>query len=106
MMAAWKLGTEKKATVDEIAESSKVDPELLARWVKFLKKRPDNYSALKSWQELVANGGSDDDARKAEKEFIAKVAEVNEKRKKLEKENEVTLAQVKGACPRSPSRAS
>jgi mono/diheme cytochrome c family protein len=96
MMAAWKLGTEKRATIEDIAESAKVDPELLARWVKFLKKRPDNYSALKSWQEVVAAGGSEEDARKAAKEFIAKVTEVNVKHERLEKENEVTLAQVKG----------
>jgi hypothetical protein len=97
MLAAWKLGTEKKATVEDTAEGAKVDPELLARWVKFLKKRPDNYSVLKPWQELVANGGTEEDARKAAKEFIAKVSDVNEKRRKLEKENEATLASVKGA---------
>ena len=96
MMAAWKLGSEKKATVEDIAEGAKVDPELLSRWVRFLKKRPDNYSALKPWQELVANGGTEDDFRKAAREFIAKVTEVNGKRTRLEKENELTLAQVKG----------
>jgi mono/diheme cytochrome c family protein len=96
MMAAWKLGTEKKATVEEIAESAKVDPELLNRWVRFLKKRPDNYSALKGWQEMVAAGGSEEDAKKLAKEFVGKVTEINTKRERLEKENEFTLAQVKG----------
>jgi mono/diheme cytochrome c family protein len=96
MMAAWKLGSEKKATVDEIAETAKVDPELLARWVKFLKKRPDNYAALKPWQEVVAGGGSEDDARTAAKGFIAKVTEVNARHDRLEKENESMLGQIKG----------
>jgi mono/diheme cytochrome c family protein len=97
MMAAWKLGTEKKATVEEIAESAKVDPELLNRWVRFLKKRPDNYSALKGWQEMVAaGGGEEEDAKKLAKEFVAKITEINTKRERLEKENEFTLAQVKG----------
>jgi mono/diheme cytochrome c family protein len=96
MVAAWKLGTEKKATVEEVAETAKVDPEILARWVRFLKKRPDNYSALKGWQEMVAAGGSEDDAKKLARAFVAKVAEIDTKRERLEKENEFTLAQVKG----------
>ena len=96
MMAAWKLGTEKRATVEDVAETAKVDPEILARWVRFLKKRPDNYSALKAWQEMVAAGGGEEEARKLAKEFVAKVAAISAKRERLEKENEFVLAQVKG----------
>jgi len=54
--------------------------------VRFLKKRPDNYSALKGWQEMVASGGSEEEAKKLAKEFVAKVTEINAKRERLEKE--------------------
>jgi hypothetical protein len=95
MMAAWKLGSQKRATVDSIAEEAKVDPEILERWVRFLKKKPDNYSALHPWQEMVARNGKEEEARKLAHEFYLKVAELNEKYLKLNKENEVTLAQYK-----------
>jgi len=95
MVAAWKLGTEKKATVDAIAEDTKTDPELLSRWVRFLKKRPDNYSALKTWQDMVSLGGSEEEARTLAKEFIAKVKDVDEKHEKLATENGALLASIK-----------
>ena len=95
MMAAWKVGSQKRATVESVAEDTKVDPELLERWVRFLKKKPDNYSALKEWQEMVARNGKEDEAKKLAREFQLKVADVNEKYLKLMKDNEVTLAQFK-----------
>lgn len=95
MVAAWKIGSQKRATLESVAEETKLDPELLARWVRFLEKKPDNYAALQPWQEMVARGGKEEDAKKLAAEFYAKVAEINEKYQKLIKENEVTLAQVK-----------
>jgi mono/diheme cytochrome c family protein len=105
MLAAWTVETEKKATVESVAEAKKVDPELLARWVSFLKKKPDNYSALVKWQELVASGRGkepealkklEEQAKKLARDFVARVGDINDKYLKLTKENEFTLAQVKG----------
>jgi mono/diheme cytochrome c family protein len=95
MVAAWKVGHDKKATVESVAEDTKLDPELLGRWVRFLKKKPDNYPALKAWQEMVSLDGDEDQAKRLAKEFVAKVSEVNEKYLKLAKENEALLASVK-----------
>jgi mono/diheme cytochrome c family protein len=95
MMAAWKLSTQKRSTVESIAEETKVDPEILDRWVRFLKKKPDNYSALKAWQEMVARNGKEDEARRLAHEFYLKVSDLNQKYLKLDKENEMTLAQSK-----------
>lgn len=96
MLAAWKVETQKRATVESVAEEDKVDPELLARWVRFLKKKPDNYRALVPWQEMIARKGTKDEATTLAREFIAKVSSINERYLKLKKENEFTLAQVKG----------
>jgi mono/diheme cytochrome c family protein len=105
MLAAWKVEAQKKATIESVADESKVDPELLGRWVRFLKKKPDNYRALVKWQELVASGKGkepealkklEEQAKKLAKEFVTTVSDVNEKYLKLTKENEFTLAQVKG----------
>ena len=58
MVAAWRIGSEKKASAASIAEQYKLDPEFLDRWVRFLKKKPGNYSYLTAWQKMVAEGGS------------------------------------------------
>jgi hypothetical protein len=97
MLAAWKVETGKKATVESVADETKLDPELLTRWVRFLKKKPDNYAALKPWQEMIAKKGKEEEAKQLAKDFYAKVGEINEKQLKLEKENEVTLAQYKSS---------
>ena len=96
MMAAWKVGSQKRATVASIAEESKLDPELLERWVRFLKKKPDNYSTLVPWQEMVARDGKEEEAKKLAHEFYLKVAELDELHTKLERENTFTIAQVRG----------
>jgi mono/diheme cytochrome c family protein len=103
MVAAWKAGAQKRATVASVAEDAKLDPELLERWVKFLQKKPDNYTALKAWQEMVARHGKEEATKKKEEEakklaheFSLKVADINERYQKLTKENEFALAQVKG----------
>ena len=95
MVAACKVGNPKRNTVESVADESKLDAEILDRWVKFLKKKPINYSFLKPWQEMVAKGGTVDEAKKLAHEFYLKVAEVNEKYFKLKQENEVALAQFK-----------
>jgi Protein of unknown function (DUF1549)/Protein of unknown function (DUF1553) len=104
MMAAWKVGSQKHATVTTVAEDTKLDPELLERWIHFLKKPRDNYSALKAWQEMVARNGKEEEAKQLAREFYLKVADVNEQHIKMTKENEFAIAQIKGAtdaeeCP-------
>ena len=37
MVAAWRVSGKPKMKVDEAAEEDKLEPELLARWVKFLE---------------------------------------------------------------------
>ncbi|HYR43298.1 MAG TPA: PSD1 and planctomycete cytochrome C domain-containing protein [Terriglobia bacterium] len=95
MVAAFKVGNPKSATVQSVADDSKLDAELLDRWVKFLKKKPINYSFLKPWQDMVGKGGTAEEAKKLAHEFYLKVSEVNEKYFKLKQDNEIALAQFK-----------
>jgi mono/diheme cytochrome c family protein len=96
MTAAWKVGSQKQATVASAAEESKLDPELLERWVRFLKKKPDNYPTLVPWQEMVARNGKEEEAKKLAHEFYLKVADLDELHTKLERENTFAIAQVRG----------
>jgi hypothetical protein len=95
MVAAWHAGAEKKATVDGIAEQYKLDPEILQRWVKFLKKKPGNYSYLVPWQTMTASGGDLDKAKTLAHDFYAKAVAIDKEHEKLKTENEQQLAKIK-----------
>jgi hypothetical protein len=95
MVAAWTLGTEKHATVEEMAGQEKLDPEILQRWVVFLKKKPVNYSYLIDWQAMVARGGSSDEAHTLAHDFYMKAIEVDKLHAKIKDEDQKALAQFK-----------
>jgi len=95
MVAAWHAGAEKKATVDSIAEQYKLDPEILQRWVKFLKKKPGNYSYLVPWQTMTASGGDLDKAKTLAHDFYVKAVAIDKEHEKLKTENEQQLAKIK-----------
>jgi mono/diheme cytochrome c family protein len=97
MLAARTIATQKKATVSTAAEDAKLDPEILERWVRFLRKKEGYYPDLESWQAMMARGGgTDEEARRLAAAFRLKVLDVSERKRALEKENEFVLRQVKG----------
>jgi Protein of unknown function (DUF1549)/Protein of unknown function (DUF1553)/Planctomycete cytochrome C len=95
MVAAWKVGAQKGATVASVAEDSRLDVEILGRWMRFLKKKPTNYSYLKPWQEMVASKGNLDRAKTLAHDFYQKAAEIEKEHAKIKEENELTLAKLK-----------
>ena len=95
MVAAWRLGSEKRATALGIADKYKLDPEILERWSKFLKKKPTNYSFLVPWQKMVASGGDADQAKTLAHAFYLKAVEIDKQHAKLKAENEEQLAKIK-----------
>ncbi|MBI4907364.1 MAG: PSD1 domain-containing protein [Acidobacteria bacterium] len=97
MVAAWKVGSEKRATVAGIAEKEKLDAEILERWARFLKKKPFNYPYLKNWQEMVARGGSAIEAKELAQAFYKRIETVNKEYLKTKANNEIELAKLKNA---------
>src|SRR5262249_51471237 len=95
MVGAWRVGSEKRATVESIAEQCKLDPEVLGRWVRFLKKNPGNYSYLVAWQKMIAEKGDLDQAKKLAHEFYLKIQEVDKEHAKVKAENEERMAKLK-----------
>lgn len=95
MVAAWRTGSVKRATVQSISEEYKLDAEILERWIKFLKKQPSNYPYLKEWQAMVASGGTVEEAKKLAEQFYATILDVNREYEKLKEENEIALAKFK-----------
>ena len=95
MVAAWRVGADKKATVESVANEHKLDAELLARWIRFLKKPPVNYSYLKNWQAMVERGGTLEDAKRLAHEFYQLADGIDKEKAKVKQDNETQLAKIK-----------
>ncbi len=94
MVAAWRVGSEKNAAVESIANQYKLDSELLERWVRFLKKAPLNYSYLKNWQAMVERGGTLEEAKQLAHEFYQLADGIDKEKAKIKQENETLLAKI------------
>jgi mono/diheme cytochrome c family protein len=57
MVAAWSVLGKPKKTVEEASSSAKLDPEVLQRWVDYLKK-DHTYPYLNDWKAMVASPDS------------------------------------------------
>ena len=95
MVGAWEVGSKKGNTVQSISEQDKLDPEILARWVVFLKKKPVNYSYLADWQKMASQGGSADEASTLAHKFYQKAVEVDKEHAKIKEEDQALLAKLK-----------
>ena len=99
MMAAWKLGSREEGDGRRASpKTPRSIPSCSTRWVRFLKKKPDNYPALKA---VAGDGGGSGGTtrrtrRSSPRSSSPRSPRSTTKRQKLEKENEFTLAQVKG----------
>ena len=91
MMASWQVIGKPKSTVEESAASAKVDPELLRRWVDYLKpEKPHPYDFLKDWDAMLADkGGSEDEAKELAEDFQHTVLKVRQHDREIEEENEI-----------------
>lgn len=73
MVAAWHvLNPRQQQQIDQAASVAKLDPEVLQRWVEYLKK-PHNYPYLKDWSVMVASPTSSEDQAKVIADAFQKV---------------------------------
>jgi mono/diheme cytochrome c family protein len=94
MVAAWRVAGKPKAKVEDAADQAKLDPEELERWVKFLAKKPLYYPYLKDWQMMVAEGGSEDQAKFLADSFQKRILDLEIKKKAIDDENEKIIAKA------------
>ena len=94
MRAAWKVLGEPKEEVATVASRDKLDFELFSRWVRFLAKPPLYYPFLKKWQDMVKDGGSDDEAKALAEEFQALALEVMFEAREVKEENDIIRAKA------------
>jgi len=94
MVAAWKVTGKPKAKVEEAADSARLDPELLDRWVKFLAKKQSYYPYLHDWQMMIAQGGAEDQAKALADSFQQRIFDLELEEKQLDEDNEKIKAKA------------
>src|SRR5437899_12008713 len=77
------------------AAQENLDPQILERWVRYLKAEKD-HPFLKAWDAQVARGGSLEEARRLADEFQAFVIAMFEEKKAKDDRNYVALGGMKG----------
>jgi hypothetical protein len=94
MVAAWNVLGKPKGKVEDVADRLKLDPEQLDRWVKFLSKKQSYYPYLHEWQMMIAQGGSEDQAKYLGDVFQDLVYDVEIEAKQIEEENDKIKARA------------
>jgi mono/diheme cytochrome c family protein len=87
MVAAWQVSGTPKLTVDQAADKDSLDPQLLSRWVDYLKTKTQ-YPYLKDWQAMISTGGTEDQAKVLADAFQELVLKIDSEEKTIDKENE------------------
>ena len=88
MVAAWKVSGKPKNKVEDAADSARLDPELLDRWVKFLDRKQSYYPYLHDWQMMIAQGGTEDQAKALADSFQQRILDLEAEEKQLDDDNE------------------
>ena len=94
MVAAWKVTGKPKIKLEEAADKGHLDPDMLDRWVKFLAKKPLFYPYLKEWQAMVAEGGSEEQAKFLADSFQQRIMDIEIEDKAVEDENDKIKAKA------------
>jgi mono/diheme cytochrome c family protein len=94
MVAAWQVSGKPKKKVEDAADGAKLDPEMLDRWVKFLAKKPTYYPYLIDWQMMVAQGGTEDQAKALAESFQQRIIDLELENAKVEEENDKIKAKA------------
>jgi mono/diheme cytochrome c family protein len=94
MVASWQVAGKPKKKIDEAADTARLDPELLDRWVKFLAKKPTFYPYLKDWQLMIAQGGTEDQAKYLGDSFQQRILDLEIENKAVEDENDKIKAKA------------
>jgi mono/diheme cytochrome c family protein len=94
MVAAWRVSGKPKMKVADAADQDHLDPEMLDRWVAFLAKKPLYYPYLKEWQAMIAQGGTEDQARFLGDSFQQRILDLELEEKAIEAENDKIKAKA------------
>ena len=94
MVAAWKITGKPKDKLEDAANSAHLDPEMLDRWVKFLAKKQSYYPYLHDWQMMIAQGGTEDQAKALADSLQQRILALELEQKQLEEDNDKIKAKA------------
>jgi mono/diheme cytochrome c family protein len=104
MAASWRvIGPEKERAEDVARGSSRLERDVLDRWVQFLDpERKREYKFLDSWQALVKKGAPEPELRKSAEGFQALIVAALKEQSDLDAENAKIKARAKeGESPKT-----
>ena len=93
--AAWKVMGPLHVSVEDAVRQDGLDRETLERWMAYLKKDHE-HTHLKAWSEMLARGGSLEEARKLAADFQATVLAVSAEIETIEDQNLALLGGASG----------
>ncbi|MBI3667970.1 MAG: PSD1 domain-containing protein [Acidobacteria bacterium] len=91
MTAAWKVLGPQKQELMAVAQKDSLDQETLERWVAYLQNPQREHPYLKAWDEMLARGGAEEDARRTAEAFQDLLLGVNGEKKSIDEKNFITL---------------
>ena len=94
MVAAWRVTGKPKLKLEQAADQDKLDPEMLERWVHFLGEKQSFFPYLHDWQNMIAQGGTEDQARFLGDSFQHRISDLLLEANALDKENEKIKAKA------------
>lgn len=95
LTATWTVLGPQRVELKKAAEVGNLDLETLERWVRYLEVPKKDHPYLKDWNDLMARGGTAEEARKAAEEFQDVVLGTIAERKEVDEENRPIMAQAK-----------
>lgn len=94
MVAAWHVTGKPKEKVQEAANNARLDPEVLTRWVEFLGRKQSFYPYLHDWQMLIAQGGTEDQAKYLADSIQQRILDIEIEHQEIEEENDKIKAKA------------
>jgi hypothetical protein len=85
-MAAWKVLGPQKREIAEVIGEDRLDQEQIEKWVRYLTSPYRDHPYLEPWDDLIAKGGSAEEAKKVADEFQALVVFAIDEKKRVEEE--------------------
>jgi len=91
VVASWKILGPQKQNLASVTMAGKLDKEVLDRWVQYLKAARREHSYLKDWDDMIARGGTEDEAQNIGAALQDLALSVHAEKKAADEENKAAL---------------
>lgn len=89
MTAAWSVDGPNKQSVDQVASTARLDPEVLQRWADFLKQPHKDYPYLQDWDAMLKDKNSTREQAKVLADAFQKIVlQVSSDEDEIDREND------------------